>query len=272
VVETNADGAALVLDRGELDVSVRHRASTQWRLAVGPYTVKVTGTRFKAKWDPGTAEIRVDTLEGAVTVEGPGMTRPVVVAGGQQFRATDSEPRAAAARASASARFQPPGAEISPSPSPAGAPTASSKHLASLSAASRGLRAHRGGCHWDELLASGQFQVIVAEARAMGVDRMLTECPASSLFVVADAARYRSDFDLSRSALLAIRRRSPPDAAKAAFFLGRVEEALGHYELASRWYAEAVDGRLDSVFLPEARAAKLRVGQHLPAQQGDAGH
>ena len=62
----------------------------------------------------------------------------------------------------------------------------------------------------------------------MGVDRMLTECPAGSLFVVADAARYRSDFDLSRSVLLAIRRRIPLDAAKAAFFLGRVEEALGH--------------------------------------------
>ena len=74
-------------------------------LSVGPYTVKVTGTRFKASWDLETAEIRVDTLEGAVTVEGPGMTRPVVVAGGQQFRATDSEPRAAAARASASARL-----------------------------------------------------------------------------------------------------------------------------------------------------------------------
>ena len=106
----------------------------------------------------------------------------------------------------------------------------------------------------------------------MGVDRMLTECPASKPFPVADAARYRSDFDLSRSALLATPTPIAPDAAKAAFFLGRVEEALGHYEIASRWYAEAIDGRLDSVFLPEARAAKLRVGQHLPAQQGDAGH
>ena len=145
------------------------------------------------------------------------------------------------------------------------------KHLASLSAPSRGLHANCGGRRWEELLASGQFQAIVAEARAMGVDRMLTECPASSLFVVADAARYRSDFALSRNALLAIRRRSPLDAAKASFFLGRVEEALGHYEIALRWYSEAVDGRLDSVFLPEARAAKLRVAQHLPAQQGDAG-
>ena len=53
VVETNADGAALVLDRGELDASVRHRASTRWRLSVGRYTVKVTGTRFKASWIPG---------------------------------------------------------------------------------------------------------------------------------------------------------------------------------------------------------------------------
>ena len=53
VVETNADGAALVLDRGELDVSVRHRARARWRLSVGPYTVKVTGTRFKSELGSG---------------------------------------------------------------------------------------------------------------------------------------------------------------------------------------------------------------------------
>ena len=98
----------------------------------------------------------------------------------------------------------------------------------------------------------------------MGIERALADCPAGSLFAIADAARYRSDFELSRKALLAIRRRSPADGGKAAFFLGRVEEARGNYELALRWYSEAADARQGAGFVSEARAAKTRVAKRVP--------
>jgi tetratricopeptide (TPR) repeat protein len=126
------------------------------------------------------------------------------------------------------------------------------------------------GCRWDDLVASGRFELIIREARASGVDRVLAACPASSLFALADAARYRSEFDLSRRSLLAIRRRSPADAGKAAFLLGRVEEARGNYELALRWYSEAANARQAAAFVEEARAAEQRVSKRIPTRNTDA--
>jgi ferric-dicitrate binding protein FerR (iron transport regulator) len=262
VTETTARGAALILEHGELEVSVRHRPATRWRLSVGPYTVKVTGTRFNVSWAPDSGDFKMDMLDGAVTVEGPGVTAPVTVVGGHQFRATD--------------RGTTPLAPAAPQPESTGngdaesAPRVSRDDLrrtepGSLRGASRSARLDRGSCRWDELVSSGRFDPLLAEARAMGIDRALADCPASSLFAMADAARYRSDFDLSRRALLAIRRRSPPDAGKAAFFLGRVEEARGNYELALRWYSEAAEARQGAGFVSEARAAKTRVAKRVPA-------
>jgi len=91
------------------------------------------------------------------------------------------------------------------------------------------------------------------------------ESGAQSRLGAGNRARYRSDFELSHRALLAIRRRSPADAGKAAFFLGRVEEARGNYELASRWYSEAAEARQGAGFVSEARAAKARVAKRVPA-------
>lgn len=263
VMETTARGAELILERGELDLSVRHRASTRWRLLVGPYTVKVTGTRFKVSWDPDLGEIRVDTLEGSVTVEGPGVSAPVAIAGGQKFHATTTRDVAPSGRGATPPPEEPLAVTTSPSPEDAAAPK--SNRVASPS---RPLRS--GACRWDNLVSRGKFDLLLGEVRAMGVDQALTECPASSLFSIADAARYRSDFDLSRRALAMIRRRSPSDAGKAAFFLGRVEEARGNYELALRWYSEASGARQGPAFVSEARVAKARVSKRLPAQRPDA--
>jgi transmembrane sensor len=262
VIETTARGAELILDRGELDLSVRHRASTRWRVSVGPYTVKVTGTRFKVTWNPDLGEIRVDTFEGSVTVEGPGVSAPVAIAGGQQFHATRSDGAGSGPRAA------PPPEEplaVTTSPAPGDAVAPRSNRVASPS---RPLRT--GACHWDNLVSRGQFDLILGQVRAMGIDRALAECPVGSLFSIADAARYRSDFDLSRRALSMIRRRSPSDAGKAAFFLGRVEEARGNYELALHWYSEAAEARQGPAFVSEARAAKARVSKRMPAQRSDA--
>lgn len=264
ITETTARGAELILERGALDVSVHHRASTRWRLSVGPYTVKVTGTRFGVSWDPGLGEIRVDTLEGSVTVDGPGVTAPVAVAGGQQFRASTRSDPATGGRRSAPPPEEP--LAVTPPPTPgdvAGVPKSSR-----VAGSSRSMKS--GACRWDNLVSSGQFDVLLGEVRAMGIDQALTECPAGSLFSIADAARYRGDFELSRRTLSVIRRRSPSDAGKAAFFLGRVEEARGNYELALRWYSEAAEARQGPAFVSEARAAKARVSKRIPAQRLDA--
>jgi hypothetical protein len=97
----------------------------------------------------------------------------------------------------------------------------------------------------------------------MGIEAALAHCPVRSLFALADAARYRQVFEISGDALLAIRRRSPPDAGKAAFFLGRLEEARGRYREALGWYSEVTPGRADRDFVEEATAARARVADRI---------
>jgi tetratricopeptide (TPR) repeat protein len=91
------------------------------------------------------------------------------------------------------------------------------------------------------------------------MDTALSECPPRSLFALADAARYLGNFELSKSALTTIRNRSPDDTSKAAFFLGRLEEARGNLELALGWYGQAMEGTPQPNFAQEAKAGKARI-------------
>jgi tetratricopeptide (TPR) repeat protein len=89
---------------------------------------------------------------------------------------------------------------------------------------------------------------------------------------LADAARYLGRFDLSRSALTTLRKRSPDDASKAAFFLGRLEEARGNLELALDWYAQAMEGSPEPHFAQEAKAGKARIAKRMRSLDTRSAH
>jgi hypothetical protein len=263
ITGTDADGATLSLERGQLDLSIRHRASTHWQLDVGPYIVQVTGTHFGASWDPDSGDVGVDLLDGSVNIRGPGIVVAVGLQVGQQFRANRSGSYTVQIQpAAAVVAPEPPSAP--PAPEPAAAPRARRPASAPESAASAP-KQEKPSCDWAGLVSSGQFEATLTQARRLGVDNALVDCPARSLFALADAARYQGKFDLSRKVLMAIRKRSPDDASKAAFFLGRLEEARGDQESALGWYAQAMQGKTDVQFLEEAKAGKARVGERLGA-------
>ncbi|WP_438031968.1 FecR domain-containing protein [Sorangium sp. So ce204] len=71
VASVGADGAELSLERGALDLSVVHREGARWTVRVGPFQVRVIGTRFETRWDPVTEQLVVALHEGAITVSGP---------------------------------------------------------------------------------------------------------------------------------------------------------------------------------------------------------
>jgi ferric-dicitrate binding protein FerR (iron transport regulator) len=271
VTVAHSHGATLLLERGRLDVSIRHHPSTRWRLEVGPYVVEVTGTRFDVTWDPDAGDFGVDLLEGAVHISGPGISTPIPLQIGQQFRANQAGNYAV--------QRQPQTAPASPPTmtEPTARPSATAKATRVASAAGPERAGSPSGhdkpaCDWTGLVSSGQFEATVSEAQRLGIETTLAECPTRSLFALADAARYLGKFDLSKSALVAIRKRAPDDRSKAAFFLGRLAEASGNLELALGWYSQAMEGKADPQFAEEANAGTARVTKRIRSVDSRPSH
>jgi tetratricopeptide (TPR) repeat protein len=265
VTATDSRGATLLIERGRLDASIRHRPSSRWHLDVGPYAIQVTGTRFNVTWDPDNGDFELALLEGAVGIRGPGISAPIAIEVGQLFRANKA--------GTYTVQRQAPEAPASPVAVPVAEPPR--QEVATLSEAARA-RSNAGpergatpsapnrlACDWADPVSKGQFDATVSRARRLGVDTALVECPPRGLFALADAARYLGKFELARSALLAIRKRSPDDASKAAFFLGRMEEARGNLDLALGWYAQAMEGNPEPHFAQEAKAGKARIAKRM---------
>jgi transmembrane sensor len=264
VANTHVHGATVFLERGQLDVSIVHRASARWQLVVGPYRVDVTGTRFAVTWDPEAGDFGVDLLDGAVNITGPGISSPLQLQAGQRFRANRMGSFAVRSQPLATPPHLAAGAEPLVEDYTVAVPKP--RRVASATGSERAnspSRSDRPTCDWGGLVSSGQFEATVTQARSLGVRTALAECPARGLFALADAARYLGKFDLSQNALMAIRRRSPDDRGKAAFFLGRLEEARGNLELALSWYSQAMGDNTELQFAEEAKAGKSRVGSRI---------
>jgi TolA-binding protein len=96
-------------------------------------------------------------------------------------------------------------------------------------------------------VAAGDFEAVLASARADGIQKCLTERPLGDLFALADAARYAGDRKLAMQALLKVRARFPQaaEARTAAFLLARLSEqheAGAAVEWFDRYLEEAPKG------------------------------
>ncbi|MFO0629833.1 MAG: FecR domain-containing protein [Polyangiales bacterium] len=81
LVTRSAQGAELAVERGVVEVRVRHRHDTRWTLRAGPWAVAVTGTAFRLGWSPTMERMELDMREGSVIVRGPGVPSRRVVGG-----------------------------------------------------------------------------------------------------------------------------------------------------------------------------------------------
>jgi hypothetical protein len=71
VRQLGTDGATIALERGKATVSVRHRRQTNWSVVAGPFFIRVTGTRFRVRWQPEDEVFDLAVLEGEVRVSTP---------------------------------------------------------------------------------------------------------------------------------------------------------------------------------------------------------
>jgi ferric-dicitrate binding protein FerR (iron transport regulator) len=258
VARSDADGAEIVLERGRAHAEVVHRDKSRWDVDVGPFEVRVTGTRFDVSWDPVTEIFELVLEEGSVRIAGPllGEGRPVVA--GETVRVSVKEerleitaggrpPRTAAAATAGEAQAgdpaAPPAAAAQNAPAPVaaneGAPIDLDQVAPDPAAAGSAAPAARPRVRWRELAVAGRYEEALAEAEKVGFDRVCSTASAADLMILGDTARLARNGARGSQALLALRERFPRDqrAAMAAFVQGKIAfDQKGAYGDAARWF------------------------------------
>ena len=84
VLDTNAKGARVLVEDGTVDVQVPHGrlGKKKWRFEAGPFSARVTGTRFQLSYRALDQRLGLLTQEGQVIVSGPCLSGPTPVNAG----------------------------------------------------------------------------------------------------------------------------------------------------------------------------------------------
>lgn len=277
VAEPTANEPCIVLEAGALRAKMPKDRGGRWRVAAGPFEVRVTGTEFTVTWEPEVERFAVELHEGAVKVVGPLLADGREVTAGQTLRVFGRErleltERTAALEPPAGRPVEPPVAEppvaepsaVQPSlppplppPEPPAEPSGAEPSPAVLApepaapSSPAPLAPVPAAPDWEELARARKYVEALAAAREAGLERLCESLPASGLARLADVARYARDADAATGTLDCLRGRFPgtPAAAEAAFTYGRVvADVRGNAVAATAWFEtylrEAPDGAL----------------------------
>jgi TolA-binding protein len=234
-------GAEVVLERGSMRVSIAKKPQAAWKVAAGPYDVRVTGTAFDVSWSAQTQSFDLRMQTGAVIVTGPLAQNGILLKAGQHLFGGVAEGRLTVEGGEATAAAPSPAiAAVEPNPEPARSEPALPS--SPVPAPRAGIEPHA----WTKQVAQGHFNDVLAEAEQRGLSRTLDTGSLEELSALADAARYSGRSPIARRVLLAQRQRFPSSSAArdAAFFLGRLAEdgGTGAIEWYERYVAESPRG------------------------------
>lgn len=266
------EGTRVVVDEGTASFDVARSKDRRWFVEAGPFSVAVKGTFFTVSWEPSSERFELRLRHGSVVVSGPITGGDIELRAGQRLvvnlpkaetlinemqddtetAISSSAPAlpsldAATVAAAMSAKDS---AEKNAAPAPVPAPASAGKLEPKSS--------------WSSYLAHGDWDRILTEAAAKGVDATLQTASSEELSALADAARYRRQIDLARAALLAQRRRFAGSAHSldAAFLLGRVEESRDRAR-AIDWYGEYLQHAATGSYASEAWGRKMVLTKEL---------
>jgi hypothetical protein len=277
VTETTPVGATVLLETGRAKVDIVHKPRTEWKVASGPYTIRVTGTSFAVSWEPAAGALEVVMFSGTVIVKGPGIESGVALSGSQRFVTAapkiETLPELNLPAPDVVATPTSPRTEGSPAPPEEGPKTLSTRSRPKSGPSGPGSIApapEPGSSSpaesWTALGAKGQHQRVIEEAERRGIDTSLDSAGEADLSALADAARYAGRIELARRALMAVRTRfaGSPRAQAAAFLLGRMMDDAGSARAAVEWYdrylAEAPQGPLAAEALGRRMVALRHLG------------
>jgi ferric-dicitrate binding protein FerR (iron transport regulator) len=291
LVSVNVTGrrsALTRLSKGDLRVEVQHADRTDWRFFAGPFEVRVVGTKFDMSWRED--RLSVGMREGTVRIIGP--EREWTLRAGERLETaaphtlTSSTPKADVAAAPlvepqpllppeergqpvAADEDAPEGAGNSVVSSTTGGSESSARTFDEASGSDvRHVRnqpkapgaAGNVKVSWNQLLAKGEFEALVSDAREVGIDTAIQTRSSDELAALAHAARYARDLNLSRKVWIGLRQRfaGAKAARDASFYLARIDEQAGQFSSALELYA----GYLQAVgyggaYAPEALGRRL---------------
>lgn len=255
---TGSHSARTRLAQGDLEVSVKHERSTDFRFLAGPYQVHVVGTKFQLVWRPEQQLFSVAMREGRVQVTGPnGLDR--AVSAGETLRIGGNEAPVAVAHNDAPVVPVPPSPATPSALDSDGALTPHAPTQAANTRVNSAPAQHSDGVSWSALVAKGQFADVVKDAEAIGTERVLRERGVGEISALAHAAHYTGRSALAVSAWSALRERFPGQkpARQAAFFLGRVFDQQGRRAEALRWLNTYLSEAPSDVYSSEALGRKL---------------
>lgn len=246
VMQLQAEGARLTLERGELDAHVVHRPASRWRVAAGPFVVHVTGTRFRVLWDPQLELLAVRVSEGVVVVNGGGHPQHELAAGSGLELRVGGKPAAVASHEATPA---------SPEPARAADSVRDEDELIRPRPAAEPVQ------DWRVLSTEGRYREALASVEQLGFVAQCQSLPARDLLTLGSTARLAGRGERARAAYLAARQRFPrsSEAAISAFSLGRLASDASQTGAAVEWFqrylAEQPSG-------PLAREASGRLIEH----------
>jgi TolA-binding protein len=274
VTRVEATGATVSMESGRAKVAVAKRKGAAWRVALGPFVVEVTGTRFDVDWDPASDNLALRMHEGSVIVSGCVFGQGRSIVAGESLRASCREPHLEIstrpiAPPAGSTAIGIEGARQSPDPSVGSASDSPSSPRAEKGAetkAAAGAPSSKGA-DWRDLVRSGRHGEAVDAAEAAGFAAECATASAADLVALGDAARYTGRLPRATEAYQAVRKRFPGNerSAVAAFALGRLAfDQRGDYADAARWFraylGEQPGGRLDRDALGRLMESLSRAG------------
>jgi hypothetical protein len=234
IAELRPTGATLAVESGALDVSVKHQQTTDYRLSLGPFLVRVTGTRFNVSFSPEQELLRVTMSEGTVVVSGCALGDPRPLRAGETLVSSCRDKHFEITSGSQVAAL--------PAPAPAAVvarePTAAVEppHDAVAPAAPRRVE---GETPWQVLARSGKYDKALSSVEASGFAAECERASGEELSLLADMARLKNRPQQAIQALSVLRRRFPGSerAGVAAFNIARVHfDQRGAYDEAARWF------------------------------------
>ena len=272
VVTLSQRGAQLALENGSIEANVVHTGTSAWSLSAGPFSVRVTGTKFSLSWDPDHERFSIRVTQGSVAVSGSvvGAERPVragemlVVSVPDRRLQLTNDQAASAGPPAASANDAPPPVPLMPPvlPSATGVPLSSARGPSPTPSP------------WRRLALQGKLREAYASADAAGFDDTCQSASAADLLLLGDAARLAGRPDRVNDALLQLRRRFPKDprSAAAAFMLGKVLfDRGGTDRSAANWFATSLREQPNGSLAREAAGrlieALQRAGDNAGAQR-----
>lgn len=263
VTQVRRHGGQVVLGRGRVKVDVVHRFLSRWEVSAGPYTVKVTGTRFVLRWSPKTDELELRMLNGEVWLSGCRLGTGLRVRAGERLRASCKAERAETDIIAVAEGAEPDVPDDLPDDSAVGTPAPSPQPDAAARPAvvpERRDRSAPGAAGasekaWHDLAKDGRYAEALASARPRFAALCRTE-PTEAVLLLGDAARLAGALSDARQAFYNVRRRAPRSAAAAAaaFSLGRLEFDQSHDLLAAaEWFRVYLREQHNGPFAREAR-------------------